>query len=159
MSTIQRDHLLRVGFATRFQKGCIGPNRKPEWIGLPRNAHRQPLNPCPDCGKLKLATSARCKRCCDIAKQYTHERKGVGGYMYGPERIVRPNGHTRAKPIHIQKAEQALGRPLKRNEHVHHINCNRADHRNSNLLICSSNYHLWLHGQYAKHFALLHLTQ
>jgi hypothetical protein len=44
-------------------------------------------------------------------------------------------------------AEKALGRYLKRGEMTHHINGNKADNHNSNLLICSLGYHRWLHAE------------
>ena len=50
-------------------------------------------------------------------------------------------------------AEKVLGRYLKRNERVHHINMIKSDNRNCNLLICDNKYHMWLHHEYARAFA------
>ena len=43
------------------------------------------------------------------------------------------------------KAEEVLGRKLKTLEVVHHIDRKPQNNINSNLLICSSTYHKWLH--------------
>lgn len=42
-------------------------------------------------------------------------------------------------------AARALGRPLKKKEIVHHHNKDKKDDRNSNLIISSQAYHLFLH--------------
>jgi hypothetical protein len=53
-------------------------------------------------------------------------------------------------------AERVLGRPLKRNEHVHHLNFDRSDNRHRNLVICDIRYHNWLHAEMARRYAKEH---
>lgn len=73
-----------------------------------------------------------------------NRRKDKKGYT-----ILRVDFGVRKKE-HVHVAEQVLGRQLKRGEMVHHINGDRSDNRNCNLLICTISYHTWLHWKMAQ---------
>ena len=56
---------------------------------------------------------------------------------------ICPAGYRRVNSIHEHRrvAETALGRPLPKGAVVHHINHDKQDNRNCNLVICNSEKH------------------
>lgn len=72
----------------------------------------------------------------------------VGGY------VAVSVGKSNRKYEHQEVAARALNRPLRADEVVHHINGNKQDNRNVNLLICSRGYHHSLHQRMARFYQL-----
>jgi len=75
---------------------------------------------------------------------------------------ISTNGYRfqNGRPEHLLIVEKVLGRFLKyfsqgnrNNEIVHHINMNKTENKNTNLLVCTRGYHIWLHQEYARAFA------
>lgn len=48
---------------------------------------------------------------------------------------------------HRKIVEMVMGRKLKRGECVHHIDGDKTNNKNSNLLVCTTGYHQWLHSR------------
>lgn len=76
----------------------------------------------------------------EVGKGYLKTNIGVGINQY----------------LHRVVAEKALGRKLLRSETVHHINGDKMDNRNQNLLICSNSYHRELHERMSHLYAQEH---
>jgi hypothetical protein len=115
--------------------------------------------------RIKWKGSARkkyCSRSCyrnhvrtvpEAAANWRGGTTSANGYKY-----IYLRGRSRAHtPEHIIVAEKALGRRLKARrgsgEVVHHINGNKRDNRNCNLLICTQSYHRWLHNRMSQLYA------
>lgn len=68
-----------------------------------------------------------------------------GGYSITKQGYVS-NNRTK-KRLHREIAEMVLGRKMTRDEVVHHLDGDKLNNRNNNLLICSKEYHQWLHAK------------
>lgn|SRR5882724_3638099 len=133
-----------------------------------KNAANRPRMYCQGCGK-ELAKSPRegasrwiSRKFCDMrcrTGSLNSRWRGGRGYHKELRGYVRVNmGSNQREVEHRVVAEKALGRKLKPNEIVHHINCDKSDNRNENLLICERGYHKWLHDEMGRRYAQEHFA-
>ena len=95
-----------------------------------------------------------CSHACHT-EGFAHGNKATGERNHMWKGGIIPTGHGYLKekvsndayvPQHILVAERALGRLLSRKHPVHHVDQNRANNKNSNLVICQdAAYHNLLH--------------
>lgn len=123
---------------------------------------------CANCGKAHLQNQTNAKRgyrafCSGSCKSSKHRSETVGNIMLkkrehgdGRHVLVKQPDHPRANRHgyvyeHILIAGLTIGREIKPEERVHHINCVKSDNRTENLFVCANDReHFLIHGSLNK---------
>ncbi len=164
--------------AKHGRKNICSPQCKREWMRLTRSGENNHnynkveikcyacgksilRNPCEINNRERLSCSLECKKKI-ISDRYQGKnhpcwKGGIQnakiGYIYKYDSTKK--GHYQGE--HTAIAERVLGRPFVRGEVVHHINLNKKDNRNRNLIICTQSFHRVIHHLMAKRYAELFL--
>ncbi len=101
---------------------------------------------------IKKQNSKYCsKKCSNMSnKKYgsANSNYADGSYCNNGYPSIYKDGKN--NKVHRIVAECVLGRKLRKNECVHHIDMNKKNNLNSNLVICDLSYHRLLHHMMAK---------
>jgi hypothetical protein len=122
---------------------------------------------CCECGKKFRRAGSRVGKRIFCSQSCFHKANGgANNYHWGGGRSVGTAGYVnislgngRMRREHILIAERVLGRRLKKNEVVHHINGDKTDNAHDNLLICTNGYHRWLHHRMSELYQREHFAR
>ena len=130
---------------------------KLEKQGRDTRNYRYSLFECPICKRLvkrKTRDGLKAKSCSHKCSKSFSKRRGnykpfvmIGGYkyIYSPEHPNKTNHGYVAE--HRLVAEKNIGRYLRSDEEIHHINFNKTDNSKENILILSSSEHQKIHSK------------
>jgi len=110
---------------------------------------------CEKCGVTFERHNTHRRYCSRECFQSAVDNKEVHKYTTYLSNGGYPSKHE--KPLHRTVAEAVLGRLLKKGEVVHHINGDKMNFKNSNLIICSQSYHRIIHERMGRKYMELFL--